>query len=40
MIIIAWNHSGSIYDIFDEDMFKSILSIFITAAILHFLRGI
>nr|GMC74776.1 callose synthase 7-like isoform X1 [Ipomoea batatas]GMC76759.1 callose synthase 7-like isoform X1 [Ipomoea batatas] len=40
MIIIAWNHSGSIYDIFDEDMFKSILSIFITAAILHFLRAI
>ncbi|VFQ64399.1 unnamed protein product [Cuscuta campestris] len=40
MIIIAWNHSGSISDIFDEDLFKSILSIFITAAILHFVRAI
>ncbi|CAH9107488.1 unnamed protein product [Cuscuta europaea] len=40
MIIIAWNHSGSLSEIFDEDMFKSILSIFITAAILHFWRAI
>ncbi|CAH9104298.1 unnamed protein product [Cuscuta epithymum] len=40
MIIIAWNNSGSLSEIFDEDMFKSILSIFITAAILHFWRAV
>ncbi|GAA0150001.1 hypothetical protein LIER_09035 [Lithospermum erythrorhizon] len=40
MIIIAWNHNGSVSVIFDEDVFKSILSIFITAAILNLLRAV
>lgn len=39
MVIIAWNQSGSLSVIFDADVFKSVLSIFITAAILNALRG-
>lgn len=39
MIIVAWHGNGSLTGIFDEDVFKSILSIFITAAILNFLRA-
>lgn len=34
MIIIAWNGSGSLSGIFDGVIFKKVLSIFITAAIL------
>lgn len=40
MVIIAWHGDGSLTGIFDEDLFRSILSIFITAAILHFVRAI
>ncbi|CAN4104415.1 unnamed protein product [Withania somnifera] len=39
MVIIAWNQSGSLYLIFDADVFRSVLSIFITAAILNVLRA-
>ncbi|XP_051148401.1 callose synthase 1-like [Andrographis paniculata] len=38
MIIIAWN-GGSLGSVFDEDVFKKVLSIFITAAILKFAQA-
>ncbi|XP_043691050.1 callose synthase 3-like isoform X2 [Telopea speciosissima] len=34
MIIVAWNGSGQPSSIFDADVFKKVLSVFITAAIL------
>ncbi|KAI5662092.1 hypothetical protein M9H77_21415 [Catharanthus roseus] len=40
MIIVAWHGDGSLTAVFKEDVFRSILSIFITAAILHFLRAV
>lgn len=40
MVIVAWNHNGSLAVIFEEKVFKNILSIFITLAILNFLQGI
>lgn len=39
MIIIAWHQRVSSNVLFDEDVVRSVLSIFITAAILNFLRG-
>lgn len=39
MIIIAWNGSGDISAIFETDVFKKVLSIFITAAILKLAQG-
>ncbi|KAF9590661.1 hypothetical protein IFM89_036153 [Coptis chinensis] len=39
MIIIAWSPSGSLAALFDEDVFKSVMSIFITWAILNFLQA-
>lgn len=39
MIIIAWN-GGSPSDIFDGGVFKKVLSIFITAAILKLGQGL
>ncbi|KAL8147544.1 callose synthase 7-like [Apium graveolens] len=39
MIIIGWNHNGSLAVIFEEEVFKNILSIFITLAILNFLQA-
>uniref|UniRef100_A0A5B7C4U4 1,3-beta-glucan synthase n=1 Tax=Davidia involucrata TaxID=16924 RepID=A0A5B7C4U4_DAVIN len=39
MVIVAWNSSGSLAAIFDEDVFKRILSIFITSAFLNFLQA-
>ncbi|KAK3032507.1 hypothetical protein RJ639_036174 [Escallonia herrerae] len=39
MIIVAWHQQGSLSLLFDEDVFKSILSIFITSAILNFLQA-
>ncbi|XP_059663341.1 putative callose synthase 6 [Cornus florida] len=39
MVIVAWSHSGSLTAIFDENVFKSILSIFITSAFLNFLQA-
>jgi hypothetical protein len=40
MIIIAWSPSGSIVAFFDEDVFESVLSIFVTSAFLNLLQGI
>ncbi|KAJ3695664.1 hypothetical protein LUZ60_001041 [Juncus effusus] len=39
MLIIAWSPSGSLSAFFDADVFKSILSIFITASLLNFLQA-
>ncbi|XP_077252429.1 callose synthase 7-like isoform X2 [Tasmannia lanceolata] len=39
MVIIAWSPSGSLTAVFDQDVFKNVLSIFITAAILNFLQA-
>ncbi|KAI9402179.1 hypothetical protein POPTR_001G230000v4 [Populus trichocarpa] len=36
MIIIAWNGSGKLSSIFEGDVFKKVLSIFITSTILNF----
>ncbi|KAF7835954.1 callose synthase 1-like [Senna tora] len=40
MIIIAWNGSGNLSSIFDGNVFKKVLSIFITAAILKLAQAI
>ncbi|XP_073029043.1 callose synthase 1-like [Primulina eburnea] len=40
MIIISWNGSGSIGGIFDGDVIKKVLSIFITAAILKLAQAV
>lgn len=40
MIIIAWSPSGSPTAIFDEDVFRSVLTIFITQAFLNCFQGI
>jgi hypothetical protein len=39
MIIIAWNGSGKLSSIFEGDVFKKVLSIFITSTILNFGQG-
>ncbi|XP_020098327.1 callose synthase 7-like isoform X2 [Ananas comosus] len=39
MIIVAWSPSGSLSAFFDPDVFRNVLSIFITAALLNFLRA-
>lgn len=39
MIIISWNGSGDLSSIFDGNVFKKVLSIFITAAILKLAQG-
>ena len=39
MIIIAWNGSGQPSSIFRGDVFKKVLSVFITAAILKLGQG-
>lgn len=39
MIIIAWNGSGNLSTIFEGNVFKKVLSIFITAAILKLAQG-
>ncbi|KAL8495893.1 hypothetical protein ACS0TY_019858 [Phlomoides rotata] len=40
MIIIAWNGTGNVGDIFEGDVFKKVLSIFISAAILKLTHAI
>ncbi|GAV77615.1 Glucan_synthase domain-containing protein/DUF605 domain-containing protein/FKS1_dom1 domain-containing protein [Cephalotus follicularis] len=40
MIIIAWNGSGKLTSIFEGDVFKKVLSIFITAAILKLVQAV
>ncbi|XP_062200996.1 putative callose synthase 6 [Phragmites australis] len=39
MVIIAWSSSGSLSAIFEPDVFKNVLTIFITAAFLNFLQA-
>ena len=39
MIIIAWNGSGNLGSVFEAKVFKRVLSIFITAAILKLAQG-
>lgn len=39
MVIIAWSRSGSIDALFEEDVFKTVLSIFITSAFLNLLQA-
>ncbi|KAJ8749374.1 hypothetical protein K2173_018863 [Erythroxylum novogranatense] len=39
MVIVAWSPSGSIAAIFDADVFRSVLSIFITSAFLNLLQA-
>jgi len=39
MIIVAWNGSGDPSVIFNGAVFKKVLSVFITAAILKFGQG-
>ncbi|KAL8507919.1 hypothetical protein ACS0TY_018463 [Phlomoides rotata] len=40
IIIIAWHQRVSSNALFDEDVLQSVLSIFVTAAILNFLRAV
>lgn len=39
MVIVAWSSSGSVIALFDADVFRSVLSIFITYAFLNLLQG-
>ena len=39
MVIVAWTSDGSLAAVFDEDVFKSVLTIFITQAFLNLLQG-
>lgn len=39
MIIVAWNGTGELSSIFGSDVFKKVLSVFITAAILKLGQG-
>lgn len=39
MLIIAWSPTGSLLALFEEDVLQTVLSIFVTAAILKFLQG-
>ncbi|XP_078159510.1 callose synthase 7-like isoform X1 [Carex rostrata] len=39
MLIIAWSPSGSLSAIFDADVFREVLSIFITASLLNLLQA-
>lgn len=40
MIIIAWNSSGSVDDVFNGTVFEKVLSIFITAAFLRLIQAV
>lgn len=40
MIIVAWNGNGEPSAIFDGNVFKKVLSVFITAAILKLAQGL
>jgi callose synthase len=39
MVIVGWHGSGSLGDIFDKDVFKTVLTIFITSAYLTLLQA-
>lgn len=40
MVILAWSPSGSLIALFDGDVFRRVLTIFITSAFLNLLQGI
>ena len=40
MVIVAWTSDGSLAALFDEDVFRSVPTIFITQAFLNLLQGI
>jgi len=40
MIIIAWNGSGDLSMVFTSNVFKKVLSVFITAAVLKLGQGL
>ncbi|MFS8015983.1 putative EXPERA domain-containing protein [Helianthus anomalus] len=40
MVIVGWHENGSIFGIFEGDVIKSILSIFITYGVLNFIQGL
>ncbi|KAK1438031.1 hypothetical protein QVD17_03832 [Tagetes erecta] len=39
MVIVGWHEDGSIFGLFDVDVIKNILSIFITYAVLNFIQA-
>ncbi|XP_076950819.1 callose synthase 7-like [Bidens hawaiensis] len=39
MVIVGWHEDGSIFGLFNEDVIKNILSIFITYAVLNFIQA-
>ncbi|XP_042483728.1 callose synthase 7-like [Macadamia integrifolia] len=39
MVIVAWSAGGSLYALFDADVFRNVMSIFITYSILNFLQA-
>uniref|UniRef100_A0A8R7QP28 Uncharacterized protein n=2 Tax=Triticum urartu TaxID=4572 RepID=A0A8R7QP28_TRIUA len=39
MVIVAWSPSGSLYAILEPNVFRNVLTIFITAAFLNFLQA-
>ncbi|XP_048538429.1 putative callose synthase 6 isoform X4 [Triticum urartu] len=39
MVIIAWSPSGSLFAIFEPDVFRNVMTIFITSAFLNFLQA-
>ncbi|XP_042485900.1 callose synthase 7-like isoform X2 [Macadamia integrifolia] len=39
MVIVAWSAGGSLSSLFDEDVFRNIMSIFITYSLLNFLKA-
>ncbi|KAJ4980938.1 hypothetical protein NE237_031775 [Protea cynaroides] len=40
MVIVAWNAGGSLYSLFDGDVFRQVMSIFITYSLLNFLQAL
>jgi callose synthase len=39
MLIVSWSSSGSLSGITDGTVFRNVLSVFITAALLNFITG-
>ncbi|XP_076942454.1 callose synthase 7-like [Bidens hawaiensis] len=39
MVIVGWHEDGSIFGLFEEDVIKNLLSIFITYAVLNFIQA-
>jgi callose synthase len=40
MLIVSWSSSGSLSALADATVFRSVLSVFITAALLNFIKGV